>query len=130
MISKHDIEFIRSLAQKKKREEYGVFVAEGEKIVFDLLKTDLILSQLYYTSEAATLLGNLPESQRFVQISHREMERISAFKTSSHVLALFELPPYKEAATPTFAGLNLVLDGVQDPGNLGTIIRLADWFGI
>ena len=58
------------------------------------------------------------------------MERISAFKTPSNMLALFKIPPYQEIADRSFEDLSLVLDGLQDPGNLGTIIRLADWFGI
>jgi TrmH family RNA methyltransferase len=58
------------------------------------------------------------------------MERISAFRNPSNMLALFEIPTYQEVDPITFSGLNLVLDGIQDPGNLGTIIRLADWFGI
>lgn len=130
MISKQNIELVRSLSQKKRRDETGLFVAEGEKIVLDLLKTRLTLSTLYFTVDGAALLKNFPEQEKLIQISAREMERISSFKTPSCVLALFEIPPYQEVDKDSFAGLNLVLDGIQDPGNLGTIIRLADWFGI
>ncbi|MEI7422406.1 MAG: RNA methyltransferase [Prolixibacteraceae bacterium] len=130
MISKQNIELIRSLAHKKNRDETGLFVAEGEKIVFDLLKTDLALSHLYFTADAGKFPSELPASQSTSLISPKEMERISAFKTPSSMLAVFKIPPYQEVATPSFEGLSLVLDGLQDPGNLGTIIRLADWFGI
>ncbi len=130
MISKQNIELVRSLSQKKRREETGLFVAEGEKIIFDLLKTRLKLSTLYFTVEGTTLLKNFSDPERAIRISSKEMERISAFKTPSCVLALFEIPPYQEVDKASFAGLSLVLDGLQDPGNLGTIIRLADWFGI
>lgn len=130
MISKQNIELIRSLAHKKNREEAGLFVAEGEKIVIDLLKTDLALSHIYFTAEFGEFLPELPDKQSSSQISAKEMERISAFKTPSSMLAVFKIPPYQEVTTPSFDGLSLVLDGLQDPGNLGTIIRLADWFGI
>jgi len=130
MISKQSIEFIRSLSQKKRRDEAGLFVAEGEKIVQDLLRTSVKLSQLYFTADAAVSLLDQSIIAKTVQISSKEMERISAFKTPSNILALFEIPHYPKDDLPTFNGLSLVLDGLQDPGNLGTIMRLADWFGI
>jgi TrmH family RNA methyltransferase len=107
-----------------------MFVAEGEKIVFDLLKTKMKLVTLYFTAEGAALLKGFPNPEKHVQLTTKEMERISAFKTPSSLLALFEIPSYQDAEPPIFKGLSLVLDGLQDPGNLGTIIRLADWFGI
>ena len=130
MITKQNIELVRSLAQKKGRDETGLFVAEGGKIIFDLLKTSLKLSTLYFTAEEAALLINFPEPEKTFQISSKEMERISAFKTPSNLLALFKIPTYQEVELPSFEGLSLVLDGIQDPGNLGTIVRTADWFGI
>jgi TrmH family RNA methyltransferase len=130
MLSKHNIELIRSLAQKKRREESGLFVAEGEKIVSDLLKTTLNLSQLYFTAEASDLFQDQSVLTKSAQITSKEMERISTFKNPSNLLAIFEIPTYQEADPVTFNGLNLILDGIQDPGNLGTMIRLADWFGI
>ena len=130
MISKQNIELVRSLAQKKGRDETGLFVAEGGKIIFDLLKTRLKLSTLYFTAEGAALLINFPEPEKTFQIPSKEMERISTFKTPSNLLALFEIPTYQEVEPRSFEGLSLVLDGIQDPGNLGTIVRTADWFGI
>jgi len=130
MISKQKIELVRSLAHKKGREEARMFVAEGEKIVFDLLKTKLKLVALYFTADGAALLKGFPDPAKIELLTAKEMERLSAFKTPSNILAIFEIPSYQEVESPVFEGLTLVLDGLQDPGNLGTIIRLADWFGI
>jgi TrmH family RNA methyltransferase len=130
MISKQNIELIRSLSQKKRRDETGLFVAEGEKIVSDLLKTKLTLSQLYITAETGEIPLAINEMSKSIRITPKEMERISAFKNPSGVLALFKIPPYQEVDIQIIEGLHLVLDGIQDPGNLGTIIRLADWFGV
>ena len=130
MISKQKIEFIRSLSLKKEREKAGCFVAEGEKIVFDLLKTSLHLVEIFYTGKlSATAIPGSTKVNRCL-LSEKEMERISAFKTASNLLAVFEIPTYQEAELPSFDDLGLVLDGIQDPGNLGTIVRTADWFGI
>ncbi len=130
MLSKQNIELVRSLAQKKRRDENGLFVAEGEKIVSDLLKTTLALSHLYFTDKVAVSSLDKFIVEKSLQISSKDMERMSAFKTPSNMLALFKIPTYQEVDILNFSGLNLVLDGLQDPGNLGTIIRLADWFGI
>ncbi len=130
MISRQKIEFIRSLAHKKDREQAGCFVAEGEKIVFDLLKTDLNLLEVYCTGEILSTCESIIKSKSAIQLSHKEMERISAFKNPSSILALFRIPIVKKVTEDTFPGINIVLDGIQDPGNLGTIVRMADWFGI
>jgi len=130
MISKQKIEFIRSLSHKKEREKAGCFVAEGEKLVMDLLKTSLQPIGIFYTGQWPAS-GALPGAHlNSCQLSEKEMERISAFKTPSNLLAIFEIPSYQEVEFPSFEGLGLVLDGIQDPGNLGTIVRTADWFGI
>lgn len=130
MISKQKIEFIRSLAHKKGREIAGCFVAEGEKIVSDLLKSSLQPVEIYCTAKMLATPEPLRNIENSILISEKEMERISAFKSPSNVLALFEIPSYQEIERPSFEGLCLVLDGIQDPGNLGTIVRTADWFGI
>ena len=130
MISRQKIEFIRSLAYKKDREKAGCFIAEGEKLVFDLLKTNLNMLEIYCTSEGISTCESTTKAKYSIQISHREMERISAFKNPSSILALFKIPEVEKVTADTFLGINIVLDGIQDPGNLGTIVRLADWFGI
>jgi len=130
MITKQQIEFIRSLAHKKGREEAGCFVAEGEKIVFDLLQTSLHPVGIYGTAKMGAPNGLKATHPDPIVVSGKEMERISAFKTPSNLLAIFEIPSYQEVELPSFDGLILLLDGIQDPGNLGTIVRTADWFGI
>jgi TrmH family RNA methyltransferase len=130
MISRQKIDFIRGLARKKERELAGCFVAEGEKLVFDLLGTSLILREIYFTQDGWSSIESRRMKVEATPVTGKEMERISAFKNPSSVLALFEIPAIKSVCDETFDGLNLVLDGIQDPGNLGTIIRTADWFGI
>ena len=110
MLTKAQIARIKSLGDKKGRTETGLFVAEGEKLVEELLRSELEVVQVFEGSPA-------------------EMERISRLKTPSKVVALVKIPT--RTLDPAAArSLVLALDDVQDPGNLGTIIRLADWFGI
>lgn len=130
MISKQNIELIRSLAQKKKRDEKGLFVAEGSKLVFDLLKTSLIPVGIFMTNQGLSTCDSGPLPVDAVHVSDKEMERISSLKNPSTVLALFKIPAVIPLTKESFQGLNLVLDRIQDPGNLGTIVRMADWFGI
>jgi TrmH family RNA methyltransferase len=130
MISRQKIDFIRSLTHKKEREQTGCFVAEGEKLVFDLLKTKLELLEIYCTLNGFTSLQQRFPAVNATCISLKEMERVSAFKNSSDMLALLRIPEKKEVTLETFQGINLILDGIQDPGNLGSIVRTADWFGI
>lgn len=130
MISKQKIEQIRSLSDKKERQKTGLFVAEGEKLVNDLLQSSLELAEMYITESwlQASFDKNVPEYA--TRISDKEMERISAFKNPSTVLAAFKIPDLGPVTENSFRGLSLVLDHIQDPGNFGTIIRTADWFGI
>ncbi|CDN32855.1 tRNA (guanosine(18)-2'-O)-methyltransferase [Mucinivorans hirudinis] len=109
-MTKTEIQQIRALHSKEGRAEQGLFIAEGKKLVGDLLQSNLKIARIYRTG----------------QIEASEMSRISALKTPTDTLALVEIPQWQ----PVSKGLRLVLDGVQDPGNLGTIIRIADWFGI
>jgi RNA methyltransferase, TrmH family len=130
MISKQKIELIRSLKDHKTRAENGLFAAEGSKLVFDLLKTSLLPLEIFVTSEGLSLFEEKQVQRNLIHISDREMERISMFKNPSAVLALFHIPATRPWSRESFNGLCLVLDGIQDPGNLGTIVRMADWFGI
>lgn len=137
MLSKNKIKLIRSLDQKKLRTEHKLFVVEGEKIC-----NDLILSQfseredkfeivdLYYTlSWKQNHLDDLEElNVNSEEITESELQKISQLKSPNQVLAVVRIP---EERIPMYDDkLVLVLDGVRDPGNLGTIIRTADWFGI
>ena len=127
MISKNQQKFIRQLEQKKYRKREGLFVAEGTKVVGDLLKR--------YTPEAiySTLQWQAPNGITPQIVTDEELQRISFQQHPQQVLALFPIPsqagdyPHKLLNEQT---LTLALDGVQDPGNLGTIIRIADWFGV
>ncbi|MDB4015675.1 RNA methyltransferase [Flavobacteriaceae bacterium] len=119
MITKNEIKRIKSLQNKKDRKELQLFVAEGEKTVRDLLKSGWIVESIYVTES----FGNADEKL----ISSKEMKRISSLKSSSSVLGVFRIPIQQSFS---HEGRILALDGVTDPGNLGTIIRLCDWFGI
>jgi TrmH family RNA methyltransferase len=130
MISNNQIKLIRQLEQKKHRQRLGLFVAEGPKVVGDLLRAGYSPHAVY-----AVEGWQPPVEVPFQTVTPDELRRISFLQHPQQVLALFPLPacpPQTAAERPTTLpeGLCLALDGVQDPGNLGTIIRLADWFGI
>ena len=127
MISKNQQKYIRQLEQKKVRKREGLFVAEGTKVVGDLLTR--------YTPEAvfATAQWQAPEGITPQMVTDEELQRISFQQHPQQVLALFPIPSQTSADPLNLLNdqtLALALDGVQDPGNLGTIIRIADWFGI
>ncbi|MBO6018545.1 MAG: RNA methyltransferase [Prevotella sp.] len=119
MISKNQQKLIRGLELKKFRRREQLFVAEGPKVVGDLVKAGYTPQALFSTTEQ-------PGAQL---VTEDELRRISFLQHPQQVLALFPLPE-PELEQPQPGSLYLALDGVQDPGNLGTIIRLADWFGI
>lgn len=128
MLSKNDIKNIKSLEQKKFREEKRLFVAEGHKLVGDLLsKFDCVL--LAATPEWKPR-GNF-RAERKEEITPDELKRASLLRSPQDVLAVFRIPDYStDMATEAGKSLVLALDDIQDPGNLGTIVRIADWFGI
>jgi len=121
-LSQQQRKLIRSLAQNKYRENHQLFVAEGSKVVDEFLRSPLKLHQLFCVAGSA--YEQVAEAQT---ISSSELQKISRLKTPNKVLALFEIPPAKALEQ---SGLILVLDEINDPGNLGTIIRLSDWFGV
>jgi TrmH family RNA methyltransferase len=125
MISKNQIKLIKQLEQKKFRLREGLFVAEGPKVVGDLMKRWKPVA-VYATADYS------PTQPIEVQpVSDDELHRISFLQHPQQVLALFPIPPTVSCQPKALTQqLTLALDGVQDPGNLGTIIRLADWFGI
>lgn len=133
MITKATVKYIQSLQHKKVRDENNMFIAEGPKVVKELLETAVFECDQIYCTETwleglDTNLANRYE-ERINVIKDFELEKISALKVANNVLAIFHkktaLEPIKISNT-----LTLVLDDVQDPGNLGTIIRIADWFAI
>ncbi|MBQ8205141.1 MAG: RNA methyltransferase [Alistipes sp.] len=122
-MTKAEIQHIRSLGDKRTRDAEGLFIAEGDKLVEEILSSRLRVRKVYTTR--SDMSGAVIE-----QIDRRDMERISALKTATTTIAVVEQPRHKLNISNLDGRLTLALDGVQNPGNLGTIIRLADWFGI
>lgn len=128
MLSKNKIKYIHSLELKKNRKEEGVFIAEGHKLVGDLLG--------HFPCKLIVALPNWLEknpkvtADEIIEVTPDELSRASLLKTPQDVLAIFEQPHYEMPTDIMKHSLCLALDDIQDPGNLGTIIRLADWFGI
>ena len=131
MISKSQIKLITSLQQKKCRNKTGLFTAEGPKIIKDFLDAGLDVHSLYATSESYEQAESFQNKYSFLevieQVSILELKKISALKTVNTMLAVFRKPKEKDFSEQ---GLVVALDSVRDPGNLGTIIRLCDWFGV
>lgn len=121
MLSKSQIKLITSLKQKKYRQQHGFFVVEGVKTITELLNSNLKLHKLY-----TTVSFNINAKDEVI-ISDSDLKRISYLKTPNKALAIFEIP-IQESIEKT--GLIVALDAIRDPGNLGTIIRLCDWFGV
>jgi TrmH family RNA methyltransferase len=125
MLSKNETKYIQSLCQKRQRQETGLFIAEGVKLIEEMLQQRYPLKNLYATASWAE---RHPAVTATV-VTEIELEKISSLQTPNQVLAIAEQQQATES--PVFAGeLVLALDGIQDPGNFGTIIRIADWFGI
>ena len=121
MISKNQIKFIKSLSLKKNRIKEQLFIAEGEKIVSELLRSDFEIKNIYATKEWKI------NNDNSTQISNAELQRISNLKSPNKVLAVVQ---FKNHKIIKHEGITLVLDEINDPGNLGTIIRMCDWFGV
>lgn len=120
-ITKSQIKLITSLRQKKFRNQHQLFVVEGKKGVLEFLDSNFELQHLFTTN----LFSGAPSEA--ILISEPELKKISSLKTPNTALAVFKMPKAKPIAEPS---LIVALDAVRDPGNLGTIIRLCDWFGI
>ncbi len=128
-ISKNKIKYIQSLKMKKKRDQFGVFVAEGEKCIENLINN----SRCQYLAgipEVINRFKNVHSIEEIVDATPEELQRASHFKTPSSIIGVFYQENHTIDSTTLNSGLHLVLDEIQDPGNMGTIIRLADWFGI
>ena len=122
MVSKSQIKLITSLDQKKYRQKNGLFVAEGIKVIRELLNSDFRLDKLF----ASETIFDISKDQ-FVLTEERDLKKISFLKTPQTALGLFKIP---QQNLGVLEDLTVALDGVRDPGNLGTIIRLCDWFGV
>lgn len=133
MISRARIKWIKSLEMRKHRQQHNAFVAEGPKLVGELLPYS---APLYVAATKEWLNQNrhlLGDAKEVDEVSQEELERASLLRTPQSVLAVMPIPERSIAdllPTTDDSQLILALDGVQDPGNLGTILRIADWFGI
>ncbi|MDI9309525.1 MAG: RNA methyltransferase [Limnohabitans sp.] len=123
MVSKNQIKLITSLTQKKFRKEHNLFIAEGIKVIQELLDASYELVDLFYINDTFPSV----EDSKKTQISGQELKKISSLTSPNNSLAIFKIPLLR---TPKKEGLIIALDDIRDPGNLGTIIRLCDWFGI
>jgi TrmH family RNA methyltransferase len=126
-INKSQVKYIQSLGHKKFRDQEGVFVVEGPKTVSELLNASNMRPVQVYATKDWLAAGSFA-GVSLSEVSGSELERLSSLSTPNQVVAIFEKPSFP---SPVFNGtISLVLDGIQDPGNLGTIVRIADWFGI
>jgi len=132
MLVKSQVKYIQSLGQKKFRDQEGVFVVEGPKMVKELLQApNMRPVQIFAMSdwlEKASAWLPTTVARLVVEVRETELERISSLTTPNEVLAIFQKPGFPP---PVYDNtISLLLDGIQDPGNLGTIVRIADWFGV
>lgn len=127
MLSKNEVKYIQSLYHKKQRQQEGLFIAEGPKLLTELLASNFTIETIYATEQWQA--NNTAKHPAIITITAQELERISNLQTPNQVVAIVK--QQAQTTAPDFSnGLTLALDGIQDPGNLGTIIRIADWFGI
>ena len=122
-ISKNQLKLITSLSQKKYRQKHQLFIAEGIKVVNELLNSSFEVEILFCADDFKTAISE----DKITRISEIELKKISTLKSPNKVLGIFKIPEEKLLEN---SGLILALDAINDPGNLGTIIRLCDWFGI
>jgi TrmH family RNA methyltransferase len=127
MLSKNEVKYIQSLCHKKSRDEEGVFIAEGPKMIQELISNKFEIIDGFATKD--WLEKNNDQVISFREVSSSELERISTLTTPNNVLVVAK--KRTQIPEPIIQNtLTIVLDGIQDPGNLGTIVRIADWFGI
>ncbi len=127
MISKNQLKLLRALGQKKQRKALGLFLVQGEKNVLELANSTLKVKQVFATAgflqqHAVELAG-----YECIEASLDDLTKASTLVSNNAAIAVVEIPAIE---TPKAQGLMIALDGVSDPGNLGTIIRVADWYGI
>ncbi|WP_299063914.1 RNA methyltransferase [uncultured Polaribacter sp.] len=122
-ISKNQLKLITSLSQKKYRLKHKLFIAEGVKVVEEILNSSFKVDTLFCTDDFSSTITN----EKIFRISESDLKKISSLKTPNKVLGLFQFPEKKPIIKK---GLIVALDTINDPGNLGTIIRLCDWFGV
>ena len=138
-LSKAELSRLRDLRDKKRREAAGLFVIEGEKVIGELLAANFPLTEIYATAawggrasrpDEPRLTGDGSPNPEPIEITDEEMARASHYPTPSAVLAIGKIARRPLPGGALNRGLTLALDGIQDPGNVGTLLRLADWFGL
>lgn len=131
MISKNSIKLIKSLANKKNRIKENLFLVEGDKMVAEVLDSKFVVEKLYATNSFIIKNKLKINNEKIVaEVSREDIEKVSLMKNPQNSIALCKLPAGKELPKIIDSDLCIYLDEIQDPGNLGTIIRICDWFGI
>jgi TrmH family RNA methyltransferase len=133
MLSKRDIQYIRSLAVKKYRQKYHKYFAEGEKICHEIItQVPHQLEHLYCLEDFESVYHDFLEQEniQYTIVSPKELSQISQLKSPNMGLAVLNFPKQLDAINPDGSELVLYLDGIRDPGNLGSLLRTADWFGV
>lgn len=128
MLSKARIKLIRSLRWKKYRYQHKLFIAEGTKIVTEIVQSGVPLQQIYATGAWLTTHADVMAHVPCQEVTPDQMKQITMLSTPSPVMAVIKMPKFSPAPLPQDRW-SLYLDDIRDPGNLGTIIRIADWFG-
>ena len=127
MISKNQLKLIRALGQKKQRKQLGQFLVQGEKNVLELLNSTMSIQHIFAPAEFIAAHTSILPADKTIEAQEQELTKVSTLSSNNAAIAVVNIPEVQQAQ---FKGVTLVLDGVSDPGNLGTIIRLADWYGI
>jgi len=131
MLSKATIKFVQLLKDKKNRQEHGLFLVEGNKTVAELLASNLKVKTLFATERWLRDYHELLKTDTvFEKVSDIELKKLSNLVTPQDVVALVEMPGNKFDSSKITNSFSIALDGIQDPGNFGTILRIADWYGI
>lgn len=130
MLSKSQISVIKSLQQKKFRKLHGLFIVEGVKSILEFVHSEYIVETIFATPSGWTKVGKIPQNIKFEIITEQEFNKISLLDNPQGALALVQIPKVSEMDFNTLLSKHtLALDDIQDPGNMGTIIRTAEWFG-
>ncbi|KAA8484985.1 TrmH family RNA methyltransferase [Arcticibacter tournemirensis] len=130
MLSKSQVSFVNALHHKKHRKEQGLFIAEGIKSITEFLQSDYSVDTIFCIPDATPKLSKFSQKIKLFETGSAELKKISALTTPQDAIALIRIPEKTNIHPESFKNrFTIVLDGVQDPGNLGTIIRTADWFG-
>jgi len=129
MLSKSQISLVNSLQHKKYRKQLGLFMVEGLKSITEFINSEYCIDTLYVTKEILKQLPNLPQNIKVFEVNEQELKKISALLNPQGIIAIVIVPLNHPTIINKQAQIHLLLDGVQDPGNLGTIIRTVNWFG-